>query len=275
MIYNYSTKPEGGFRVKVKGESSPIDRQGKDKAKATLFYLGIENETAKTSQHSDIDIYGFDHALEASCPEVYGKTDASISSTHGTGLEVISRPCTIGYWFSSHLAERIAETSTACGFKANGSCGFHVHVSRAPYTAKGCDMARIEAGFVVVLERFWKEFSALSARESVRGRDPFYWCQRTKCKTYESADEFCRAQKLDHNRRYFCINTQNAHTIELRLWAGTSDPQRMKAYIALTYGVAVFLLNGGDAEHCTFKEAISYAHLPSESAKWMHECGLV
>ena len=272
MIYNYSAKPQGGFRVKVKGEGSPIDREGKDKAKATLFYLGIENETEKTREHRDIDLYGFDHALEANCPEVYGKTDGSIDSTNGTGLEVISRPCTIGYWFSSHLAERIAETSEACGFKAGKSCGFHVHVSRSPFAAKGCDMAKIEAGFCVVLERFWGEFSKLSART---GRDPFYWCKPTKCKTYAKALEFCENQKTDHCERYYCVNTQNAHTIELRLWAGTSDPQRMKAYIALTYGVATFLLNGGDAERATFREAISYAHLPSESAKWLHECGLV
>jgi len=272
MIYSYSTKPQGGFRVKVKGETSPVDRVGKDTAKSTLFYLGIENETEKLNEHLDVDIQGFDRALEATCPEVYGKMDGSISGTYGTGLEVISRPCTIGYWFSSHLAERIAETSRQCGFKAGKSCGFHVHISRAPFTAKGCNMARIEAGFCVVLERFWNEFSKLSDRT---GRDPFYWCKPTKCKTYAKALEFCDRQKESHERRYYCINTQNSHTIELRLWAGTSDPQRMKAYIALTYGVATFLLNGGDAEHCTFKEAISYAHLPSESAKWMHECGLV
>ncbi len=272
MIYSYSTKPEGGFRVKVKGENSPIDTIGHDKAKKTLFYLGIENETAKTREHSDMDIHDFDRALEQACPEVYEKTDASISSDYGTGLEVISRPCTIGYWFASNLAERIAETSKACGFKADKSCGFHVHVSRAPFSAKGCNMERIEAGFCVVLERFWNEFSKLSART---GRDPFYWCKPTKCKTYAKALEFCKEQKYYHDERYYCVNTQNDHTIELRLWAGTSDPQRMKAYISLTYGVATFLLNGGDAEHCTFKEAISYAHLPSESAKWMHECGLV
>ena len=272
MIYNYTTKPEGGFRVKVKGEGSPIDRQGQDKAKRTLFYMGIENETAKTREHSEIDFRAFDRVLETTCPEVYSKTDASISGEYGTGLEVISRPCTIGYWFSSGLAERIAETSTACGFKADKSCGFHVHISRAPFTAKGCDMERIEAGFCVVLERFWGEFSKLSART---GRDAFYWCKPTRRKTYRDALEFCEQQKYSHNERYYCVNTQNTHTIELRLWAGTSDPQRMKAYIALTYGVAVFLLNGGDAEHCTFKEAISYAHLPSESAKWMHACGLV
>lgn len=273
MIYNYTTRPEGGFRNKVKGEGvSPIDRTGKDKAKATVFYLGIENETEKTAEHPEVDYHGFDSALEASCPEVYAKKDASISPTYGTGLEVISRPCTIGYWFSSSLAERIAETSRACGFKAGKSCGFHVHVSRAPFNAKGCNMERIEAGFCVVLERFWKEFSKLSDRT---GRDPFYWCKRTGCKTYADALTFCRTQKAYHEERYYCVNTQNTHTIELRLWAGTSDPQRMKAYIALTYGVATFLLNGGDAERATFREAISYAHLPSESAKWMHACGLV
>lgn len=271
MIYNYSAKPEGGFRVKVKGAESPIDRVGQDKAKRTVFYLGIENETAKTREHSDIDYRGFDRVLENTCPEVYAKTDASISCHYGEGLEVISRPCTIGYWFSSGLAERIAETSCRCGFKADDSCGFHVHVSRAPYIAKGCDMARIEAGFCVVLERFWSEFSKLSARK----REGFRWCKRTECKTYAQAHNFCYEQKRYHEERYYCVNTQNEHTVELRLWAGTSDPQRMKAYIALTYGIATFLLNGGDAERATFKEAISYAHLPSESAKWMHECELV
>ena len=272
MIYSYTTKPEGGFRAKVKGEGSPIDRNGSDKAKRTLFYLGIENETAKTREHSEMDIYDFDRELERNCPEVYGKTDASISDTHGTGLEVISRPCTIGYWFSSNLAERIAETSASCGFKADKSCGFHVHVSRAPFLAKGCDMERIEAGFCVVLQRFWSEFSKLSART---GRDAFYWCKPTLCNTYRDALSFCENQKRSHSERYYCVNTQNKHTVELRLWAGTSDPQRMKAYIALTYGIATFLLNGGDAERATFREAINYAHLPSESAKWLHTCGLV
>ena len=277
MIYNYSTKPQGKFRAKVKGSTSPIDTEGKTRAKANVFYIGTENETRKTRNNPSIDYRELDHKLEATCSEVYNKTDCSIDDAHGVGLEIITHPCTIGYWFSSNLAERICQTTKECGFNGDhSSCGYHVHISKSPFIAKGMDIRKIEASFVLGFERFWDEFSKLSARRSNRyGSNPFAYCARTNKGTMAEALEFVDWQKRSHNNRYFCINVQNEHTIEVRLWSGTSDPQRIKAYISLTYGVATFLLNGGDAETCTFKEFINYDHLPSESAKWMHNCGLV
>lgn len=273
MIYNYSTKPEGGFRVKVKGSDNPIDTIGHDKAKKTLFYMGIENETCKKDTSKPYDYRAFDHELEQTCTEVYSKTDASIDGRHGTGLEVISRPCTMGYWYSSRLAERIAETSEKCGFNGDDiSCGFHVHVSKQPFRTKGMDVRKVEASVVCGVDRFWSEFKKLSAR---RNADAFYYCQRTNRKTMASALEFVDWQKTNHGNRYYAINVQNKNTIEFRLWSGTSDPQRMKAYIALSYGVCCSILNGVDAEHCTFKEFINYDHLPSECARWLHANGLV
>lgn len=290
---SYSTRPSGVFYKKVTenekeeakayamehfrdaqsfdfmNECYPI--KGEDKARKSLFYIGTEFETLTTScTHNSIE---YDRLCEKYLPEVYTKNDASLTHDDRTNLEVITNPCTIGYWFNSKLAERLVEVAKRVDFTSeNERCGMHFHVSRAPYKKASLDMVEVEAKWIVIFERFWNELLKISARDSSRAE---HWASRTRKSTIAEAREFAEWQKRGHDRRYYCVNTQNAQTIEVRLFAGTMDARRIKAYVSIVNHIAQFILHGGDVEHCTFAEAIRYDHQPQVVAEYLHNLGLV
>ena len=292
MILRYSTKPDPIFRVKVKDSELESAKafarenyatalefdfmkdgyptKGDLREPKSLFKFGIENECATLPRN--IGAVAFDRKVEKTCPETYCKYDVSIDSTYGDGLEVITHPCSIGYWFNSKLAERLSATAKDCGFSGdNHSCGLHVHISRSPFEKARMDMHDIECKYVLMFERFWDEFLAVSKRAD----GALTYAGRTHCTSLDRAERFLRNQHADHDERYYCINAQNAHTIEVRLWAGTSNPSIMKAYISLCNGISQFLLHGGDPLNATFKDVIRYDNQPQVVAELLHNVGIV
>lgn len=195
-IHEYSFKPDPIFYG-----SGPL-------------YMGVELEIDGGGEDSHkarqlLDIANHDQE------RLYCKHDGSLDE----GFELVTHPMTLDFHQTEMPWAEIVEKAVQMGYSSHkaGTCGLHVHVSRAAFGQTESEQDACIARILYFVEKNWDELLKFSRRtESQLQR----WAARYGYKE-QPQDILDHAKKGSHANRYTCINLQNDHTIEFRIFRGT------------------------------------------------------
>src|SRR5690606_19728606 len=109
-----------------------------------------------------------------------------------------------------------------------GTCGLHVYIGREAFgdeIQRDGNMAKL----LWIVERHWDKFVKFSRRTRVQ----LDRCAASYCDYLEKEpNEVCEKELLETAKsagRYFAVNLENYHTVELRLFRGTLNSTTFKA----------------------------------------------
>jgi len=190
------------------------------------LFIGIELETAYNDDISELA----DNIIEEFSDEKFEcKKDCSLGDC---GLEIVSQPMTPRFHIESNTWERVIDYVHEQNGSSHdgGLCGLHMHINK-DFLDDGATY-RIDRLF----HRFRNEFINFSRRTS------FGYCHLDEDDLHEIADVEERKKEWTKKRewkdRYEAINTQNYHTVEIRLWRGTLNVETFMATVEMTAGLA-------------------------------------
>jgi hypothetical protein len=211
VIHGYSYKP------------TPIFYGGNgDDSK---MYMGVELEIDGGGERSDraktiLDMANTDNTI------VYGKHDGSIND----GFEIVSHPATLEYHTNNIAWRELMDKAVELGYKSHetSTCGLHIHISRdalgEDYDEREDTISRI----IYFVEKHWKKVLKFTRRSEERMNR---WARRYgKKKTVEDTYDNAKGSY----GRYYCINLENEHTVEFRMYRGTLKHSTFLATLQFT-----------------------------------------
>ena len=145
---------------------------------------------------------------------IYIKHDGSLDD----GMEIVSHPMSIDYHMNVAPWAEVVEKARAldyCSHKA-GTCGLHVHVSRAAFGATEEAQDAVIARILYFFEKHWEELLKFSRRTQKQLED---WASRYGYKA--EPKEILDHAKGGGRNRYSAVNLTNTDTVEFRLFRGT------------------------------------------------------
>ena len=146
---------------------------------------------------------------------LYCKHDGSLDD----GFELVSHPMSLQYHKEEMPWAQILRRAAEMGYTSHqsGTCGLHVHVSRAAFgdteAAQDAAIARV----LYFFEKNWEELLKFSRRTQ---RQLDHWAARYGYRE-QPKDILEHAKKGCHAGRYTCVNLENRATIEFRIFRGT------------------------------------------------------
>jgi len=212
-IHDWSYKPDAIFHSTNNGER-------------LFFGVELEMEAPSGATLSEASEYAF--RLEKS-DLAYLKNDGSLSQ----GMELVTHP--MSYDFYSQYAEELWETiehlRTAYRMRSGdtSTCGIHIHISRTGFSG-GAHMHR----FLNLVYSNEKLFSKLAGRHSDR------WAKFNDVQRWDNNGNGYKTfkSKLEQGRnsdRYSAVNTQNQHTLEMRIFKGSMLKDTLMAHLGLAH----------------------------------------
>lgn len=209
-INNYSYKPEPRF-------------YGND---GDNVYIGVELEVDTPEDvYLDLEEAAQD-VLRSTNGELYNKHDSSLNS----GFEIVSHPATLEYHLHKLGWDEVLDTLREHGLRSHdvGTCGLHVHIGREAFGEEEIQDGNI-AKLLLIIERHWDKFVRFSRRTSSQlDRWAASYCDYLE----KEPNEVCEKELLETAKsagRYFAVNLENRHTVELRLFRGTLNNTTFKA----------------------------------------------
>jgi hypothetical protein len=174
------------------------------------LFLGPEIEIATPAY---LDAECAQHAAARLGDLGYLKEDGSI----GCGFEIVTHPMSYE-WAIDHFPWQLLTDLAARGCAATAQTGIHVHVSRAGFSSP-CHIYR----WMKFIYRNQPQVTAVARRSSAQWA-AFTDHDRRSVKDY--------AKGTRYGERYRAINTNNADTLELRIFASSLDPAQVQAALA-------------------------------------------
>lgn len=225
-VKNYGYKPYPNF---LSEQKVPSERNA--------LFMGVELEIDKgerpcacAKELAEIETYG---------DEFYMKHDGSLEDE---GIEIVSHPATLSYHLNRFQWKEVFSTAKKFGYKSHdaGTCGLHVHVSRAYLAADENGVTSEDreelntAKIILFVEKHWDEMVRFSRRDSVQLNR---WA---KCpeSTITPEDEIGNIKDKLYNLtydRYQAVNLCNSNTIEFRLFRGTLNLNTFKATLEFVH----------------------------------------
>lgn len=146
---------------------------------------------------------------------LYCKHDGSLDD----GFELVTHPMSLVYHKEEMPWARILRRAAEMGYTSHqaGTCGLHVHVSRAAFGSTEAEQDAAIARVLYFFEKNWEELLRFSRRTQ---RQLDRWAARYGYKEHPR-DILEHAKKGCHAGRYTCVNLQNRDTIEFRMFRGT------------------------------------------------------
>jgi hypothetical protein len=234
IIHDYSYRPDPVFHG-----TTNDDR----------LFFGIEIEVENPARH------GYGHKVEAAeyaqahlepIDLAYLKNDGSLSN----GFEIVTHPMTHDFYMNEapELWNTLEHLRTNMEMRSwsTQTCGLHIHISRTGFKG-GAHMHRF-LNLIYSNEEFYSMMAGRSSSrwakfddvEQSTWTDMDEWGNRNY-KTWRSFRE-----KIQYGRRsdrYSAVNTQNAHTLEMRIFKGSLKTSRIKAMISLAHASVEFTRN--------------------------------
>jgi hypothetical protein len=152
------------------------------------------------------------------------------------GFEIVTRPHTLRAFREQFPLEEVLRICRAHGYSAHdiGSCGFHMHVSRAYFGNNQTAQERAIGKCLAFYDIFFEDMVKASRRTLDRARQ---WANRVPVADMRDARKKAKAGSWDIGR-YSAVNTTNAHTVEFRLMRGTLNADSLRACIDILLAVA-------------------------------------
>lgn len=157
------------------------------------------------------------------------------------GFEIITQPMSFEYIKENRqFFEDMMNKLKSNGYESfnTNTCGHHIHMSKMPLTD------RQQVLFVAVFEFFRQEFTALSRRDEDKLDRWATFITRNYDKDQLNNSEVFESLLnilLHQCNRYRAINVTNTHTLESRIWRGTTDSLEYLARIELMYNIAMYV----------------------------------
>lgn len=221
VIHDYSYRPDPIFHSTDKNER---------------LFFGLEIEMESRSNYNDASEYAYQ--LEG-MDLAYLKHDGSLNN----GFELVTHPMSHDFYKNeAHDLYRVLQgLRDTYGVRSwsTGTCGVHIHISRTGFNG-GPHMHR----FLNLIYSNQEFYEALAGRSSSRWAK-FDDVQRGGNLTQNDDGFIYRTgmyrsfkEKINdgrHSDRYSAVNTQNANTLEMRIFRGTTKPEAIKAHLDLAH----------------------------------------
>lgn len=190
-IHEYSYKPEPEFYGK-----SDNNR-----------FFGVELEVDKGNYCSDTA-----ETITEDNEEIYCKHDSSLND----GFEIVSHPCTLDYHLQKLNWKGIMDNCLENNFISHDAvtCGLHVHISRLAFGNNETEQDLNIAKLIFLFEKFWSQIKTFSRRTESQINN---WAKNYGLTTINEAITESKNKK----GRYYAVNLENTHTIEIRIFRGT------------------------------------------------------
>jgi hypothetical protein len=220
VIHDYSYRPDPIFHSTDKNER---------------LFFGIEIEMETNRNYAEASEYA--HQLEA-VDLAYLKHDGSLRN----GFELVTHPMSHDFYKNeaTKLFDVLEGLRTSYEVKSWGTttCGVHIHISRTGFNG-GAHMHRF-LGLVYHNQAFYEALAGRSSTQWAKFTDVEYSELRENAdgSYYRTAPYRSFKQKINHGRhtdRYSAVNTQNAHTLEMRIFRGTTKGATIKSHIDLAH----------------------------------------
>ena len=145
----------------------------------------------------------------------YIKHDGSLEE----GLEIVTHPMSLEYQQKKMPWEAVCRRAAALGYLSHraGTCGLHVHISRAAFGKTEQEQDAPIARVLYFFEKHWEELLKFSRRTQ---RQLERWAARYGYRE-QPRDILDHAKKGCHAGRYTCVNLTNRDTVEFRMFRGT------------------------------------------------------
>ena len=193
----------------------------------------------------------------------YIKHDGSLED----GLEIVTHPMSLAYHVNHMPWNALCRKAASLGYLSHraGTCGLHVHISRAAFGKTEQDQDGPIARVLYFFEKHWEELLKFSRRTP---RQLERWAARYGYKE-QPRDILEHAKKGCHAGRYTCVNLTNRDTVEFRMFRGTLKVNTIFATLQLLDRICDVALSLSDEElkglswttfvtGCTQPELIQY-----------------
>lgn len=222
LINQYSYKPDPIFHGNSKDN----------------LYFGIELEME--IRDGDLSASS-EYVMEMMGDFTYLKDDSSIGSGGYKGFEMVSHPATLDYFTNNKnlwtTLDYLKRVHIARSWDAK-NCGLHIHISRAGFKS-GAHTHR----FLSLIYKNSDKMMKLGGRKS-------NYAKFNDVYKYDDFDRpyFTLADKVAHphnamTERFSAVNTQNLHTLELRFFRGTMNPDGVLSAIQLAHATVEYTRN--------------------------------
>lgn len=160
-------------------------------------------------------------ALGVACPagcgseheRVFFERDGSLEN----GFEIITQPHTVDEFFSLDWG-RVLDACKRHGYKSHdiGTCGLHVHLSRAMFGATQAKQGVAIGKLIRFFDSYYPEMLKIARRTEEQANR---WAGRYYTKNRKEATDY--GTKKLRTGRYFAVNNTNYATVEIRIMRGT------------------------------------------------------
>jgi Putative amidoligase enzyme len=194
-----------------------------------FFGIEIETEAPRGDRNIMVEAAKYAYQLEEN-NLAYLKSDGSLQC----GFEIVTHPMTHDFYMNKAplLWDTIAHLRDEMKMRAwsTGTCGLHIHISRAGFN-NGSHMHR----FLQLIYGNQTFYARLAGRESSRWAtfDDVSRYDTEKDKSYNTFKD--KIERGDRTNRYSAVNTQNRHTLEMRIFRGTVNSDTIKSAIDLAH----------------------------------------
>lgn len=198
-----------------------------------IEYFGKKTHNAKNWRGIgiELEIDSDDYCNNDNCAQaikdvfndyVYFNHDGSLNY----GFEIISQPATIDR-FNTMDWERVLEICRNYEYKSHDTdtCGLHVHISRTLFGSTRAAQKRAIAKLIRFYDIFFNDIVKVSRRNEAE----LHWTKRHYTSSRKEAEEIAAGNA--HRDRYYCVNTTNYNTIEIRIMKGTLKAESFRACI--------------------------------------------
>lgn len=154
------------------------------------------------------------------------------------GFECISQPHTVkAFWEKQDAWRKMLAYLSSAGYKSHdaGTCGLHVHVSRAMFGKSQAEQDRAIAKVYAFFDDNWEDLVKISRRTD------FGYCEKNKLDyeqeidlTHTKYEKWHKTMKKSNAMgHYVALNNRNCYTFEYRLGRGTLNAWSFFSWIDL------------------------------------------
>ena len=176
-------------------------------------YMGVELEIDGSGEYTPNARQILDIA-NGSGELIYCKHDGSLDD----GFEIVTHPMSLEFHRHGMPWQEVMHRAVELGYLSHqaGTCGLHVHVSRAAFGVDEEVQDMVIARILYFVEKHWNELLKFSRRTQ---RQLDRWAARYGYK--DRPAEMMEHVKKGYGNRYTCVNLTNRATIEFRIFRGT------------------------------------------------------